>query len=59
MKVQHIEDHQVKLRIERGLRDWLKHQAIDNRRSLNSEILARLDQSRAQEEARQASREQQ
>jgi len=33
------------------LKAWLKHQAIDNGRSFNSEVLARLQQSRNQEEA--------
>lgn len=29
-----------------GLRDWLKHQAIDNRRTLSNEIVVRLEASR-------------
>lgn len=37
------------LRLAPDLKDWLKHKAIDNRRSLNSEIEYRLEQSRQQE----------
>jgi len=32
------------------LKIWLKHQALDNRRSLNGEILVRLEESRRQQE---------
>ena len=39
----------VMLRLPQETKDWLKHQAIDNRRSLNSELLNRLEQSRAQQ----------
>ena len=38
------------LRLELDLKNWLKHKAIDNRRSLNSEIEHRLIQSQQQEE---------
>jgi hypothetical protein len=38
----------VKLPVD--LRDWLKHQAIDNRRTLGNEIIYRLAQSRAQQQ---------
>lgn len=34
------------LRIPDDLKRWLKHQAIDNHRSLNSELVYRLEQSR-------------
>lgn len=34
------------VRLPQELKDWLKHQAIDNRRTLNSEVLLRLEQSR-------------
>jgi ribosomal protein L18E len=34
------------VRLPQELRDWLKHQAKDNRRSMNSEVLMRLEQSR-------------
>ncbi len=44
------------VRIPQELKDWLKHQAIDNRRSFNSEVLGWLEQSRAQE-ARHANAE--
>lgn len=40
------------VRLPDELRIWLKHQAIDNRRSLNSEITIRLEQSQAQQLAR-------
>lgn len=42
------------LRLAPDLKDWLKHKAIDNRRSLNSEIEHRLEQSRQQEEQKEA-----
>ena len=44
-------DPQVSIRMPQGLKDWLAHKAIDNRRSLNSEIVARLDQTRSSEES--------
>lgn len=37
------------LRIPDELRRYLKHKAIDHHRSLNSEIIARLEQTRQQE----------
>lgn len=43
----------VQLRLPDELKAWLQHEAIDNRRSLNSEILVRLEQSRAQQLAQQ------
>lgn len=42
------------VRIPEGLKQWLKHKAVDNFRSLNSEIVARLEQSRKAEEAQDA-----
>lgn len=45
---------QMKLRLPQDLRDWLKHRAIDNRRTVNSEVLARLEQSREAQEERHA-----
>jgi Arc-like DNA binding domain len=42
------------LRIPDDLKTWLKHQAIDNRRSLNSELLHRLEQSRAHQQTQGA-----
>lgn len=41
----------VMVRMTDEMKVWLKHQAIDNRRSLNAEILHRLEQSRKAEEA--------
>lgn len=37
------------VRIPPELKDWLKHKAIDNRRSFNSEVLARLEDSKKAE----------
>lgn len=42
------------VRLPQELKDWLKHKAIDNRRSFNSEVWARLEQSRKAEEAKHA-----
>ncbi|MDP9908247.1 hypothetical protein J2W27_000340 [Variovorax boronicumulans] len=39
----------VMLRLPQELKDWLKHRAIDNRRSLNDEVLVRVEESRARE----------
>lgn len=39
----------VMVRLPDELKSWLKHQAVDNRRSLTSEIQIRLEQSRAQQ----------
>lgn len=39
------------LRLDPELKDWLKHKAVDNRRSLNSEIEHRLMQSKEREKA--------
>lgn len=44
----------MQIRVPEELKRWLKHQAVDNRRTLNSEVLHRLEQSRRQEEQRQA-----
>lgn len=41
----------VMVRMTDEMKVWLKHQAIDNRRSLNAEILHRLEQSRKAAEA--------
>lgn len=35
------------VRVPEWLKDWLKDEAIKNRRSLNSEVLVRLEQCRA------------
>lgn len=37
------------IRIPTELKAWLKHEAIDNRRSLSNEVVYRLEQSRAQQ----------
>jgi hypothetical protein len=37
------------VRIPQELKDWLKHKAIDNRRSFNSEVIQRLEESRARQ----------
>lgn len=34
------------IRLPQDLKDYLKHRAIDNRRSLNGEVVWRLEQSR-------------
>lgn len=39
------------VRIPDELKQWLKHQAVDNRRSLNAEILIRLEASRCLQES--------
>lgn len=39
------------VRLPEELKQWLKHKAVDNYRSLNGEIVARLEQSRKAEEA--------
>lgn len=38
------------IRLPQDLKDWLKHKAVDNRRSFNGEVLVRLEQSRAAEQ---------
>ncbi len=45
---------QTPIRIPDDLRIWLKHQSIDNRRSLTAEIVHRLDRSRQQQEETRA-----
>jgi hypothetical protein len=44
------------LRLPEDLWLYLKHQAVENRRSLNSELVVRLEQSRRQEASGQESR---
>lgn len=41
------------VRVPEDLKTWLKHQAIDNRRTLNSEVLVRLERARDQQESKQ------
>lgn len=42
----------VMVRMPEPLKVWLKHQAVDNRRSLNHEVLHRLEQSKAAQDVR-------
>lgn len=44
---------QTNLRMPVDLKQWLQERATANRRSLNSEIVSRLEDSRKQEEASQ------
>ncbi|MFG5779855.1 Arc family DNA-binding protein [Comamonas sp. J-3] len=44
---------QVKIRLPETLKVWLKQEASKSRRSLNSEVVLRLEQSRAIEGADQ------
>lgn len=39
------------VRLPDELKQWLKHQAVDNRRSLNAEITVRLEASRCLQES--------
>ncbi|WP_084085590.1 Arc family DNA-binding protein [Cupriavidus sp. USMAA2-4] len=39
------------VRLPVDLKNWLKHKAIDNGRSFNSEVVMRLQESRQREEA--------
>lgn len=41
------------VRLPPNLKDWLKHQAAQNRRSMNSEVVLRLEQSRTNQEQAQ------
>lgn len=38
------------IRLPQELKDWLKHKAVDNRRSFNMELLVRLEKSRELEQ---------
>lgn len=42
---------QVKVRLPADLKTWLQHQALDNRRTLNSEVVLRLEKSQSQQQA--------
>jgi hypothetical protein len=44
------------VRMPDDLRIWLKHQSVDNRRSLNAEIVDRLEQSRRRQLEKEAAR---
>ncbi|KAF3999172.1 Arc family DNA-binding protein [Glaciimonas immobilis] len=39
----------LQVRLPEQLKVWLKHKSVDNRRSLNSEVVTRLEESRAME----------
>ncbi len=39
------------IRLPQDLKDWLKHQAVKNHRSFNSEVLSRLEESRSRQES--------
>ena len=41
-----LADDQTNVRLPRILKDWLREQAAKNRRSLTSEIVTRLEESR-------------
>lgn len=43
----------VMVRMPDELKRWLKHQAVDNRRTLNSEVLHRLEKSRQEQQAKE------
>jgi hypothetical protein len=42
------------VRLPDELRKWLKHQSIDNHRSLNSEIIFRLEESQRNQAEKEA-----
>ena len=50
-KVNQVKPYAAMQRLPYDLAQWLKHKAVDNHRSLNAEILHRLEQSRKAEEA--------
>lgn len=41
------------VRLPDALRKWLKHQSIDNHRSLNAEIVMRLEESQRQQQEKE------
>jgi hypothetical protein len=41
------------IRLPQELKDWLKHKAVDNRRSFSKEVLVRLEKSRELEQTPQ------
>ncbi len=45
---------QFNVRLPQDIKDWIQQKATENFRSMNAEIVARLDESRKQEEARHA-----
>lgn len=47
-------DPQMVIRVPAELKEWLAAQATQNRRSQNSEVVSRLEESRQKEESREA-----
>lgn len=47
-------DEQTNIRLPAELKAWIRNKAAEAKRSLNSEILLRLEQSRQQQEAADA-----
>lgn len=45
------QDPQVVVRLPEQLKEWLKQQAAENRRSQNAEIVFRLEQARRHQDA--------
>lgn len=46
-------DPQVNVKMKKELKDWLRKQAIANRRSLNSELIVCLEQVQSQRQQKQ------
>lgn len=42
---------QIVLRLPQDLKDWLRHRAIDNRRSVNGELLHLIEKAKQSERA--------
>ena len=49
-------DEQTNLRFPKELKDWLRQQAVDNKRSLNSEVIVLLQQLQRKSKAREDAR---
>lgn len=45
------------VRLPDDLKTWLKHRAVDNKRSLNSEVVSRLEESRRREQQAQGAQQ--
>lgn len=48
-------DEQTNLRFEKELKEWLREKAKVNKRSINSEVVVRLEESRRAEGEKEAS----
>lgn len=46
----------VPIRLPEDLKKWLQHEAVDNDCSLNAEIVARLQRSRAEQQKAEATK---